>query len=163
MASTKVSAGILLFRVASGQLEVFLVHPGGPFWSKRDQGSWSIPKGELNEGSNPLETAKREFLEETGSSIDGDFIELTPLRQPSGKIIFAWAVHGDIDACSIKSNLFAMEWPPRSGTQHQFPEVDRGAWFAIAQASEKLIRGQRGFLDELQRKLPAANRELTRS
>src|SRR5437868_9117518 len=122
MASNKISAGILLYRVVSGRLEVFLVHPGGPFWAKRDLGSWSIPKGEVSSGSDLLETAKQEFLEETGSLVDGVFIELTPLRQASGKLVFAWAVQGDIDPASIQSNVFSMEWPPRSGVERQFPE-----------------------------------------
>ncbi len=149
----KTSAGILLYRIRSEALEVFLVHPGGPFWAKKDAGAWSIPKGEFDEGSDPLETAKREFLEETGSPATGGFIALTPLKQPSGKLIHAWAVHGDIDAASIKSNTFSMEWPPRSGKQQEFPEVDRGGWFVIPLALEKLLPGQHGFLDELQKKL----------
>jgi len=110
----KTSAGIVLYRIRSDVLEVFLVHPGGPFWAKKDAGAWSIPKGEFEEGVDPLETAKREFHEETGTLIDGAFIELTPLRQPGGKLIYGWAVNGDIDASSIKSNMFSMEWPPRS-------------------------------------------------
>jgi predicted NUDIX family NTP pyrophosphohydrolase len=149
----KTSAGIVLYRIRSDVLEVFLVHPGGPFWTKKDAGAWSIPKGEFEEGVEPLETAKREFHEETGTLIDGAFIELTPLRQPSGKLIYGWAVNGDIDASSIKSNMFSMEWPPRSGKQQEFPEVDRGEWFAVPQARQKLLSGQHGFLDELQKKL----------
>jgi predicted NUDIX family NTP pyrophosphohydrolase len=159
MASKKTSAGIVLYRVISGELEIFLVHPGGPFWAKRDQGSWSIPKGEIIEGAEPLETAKREFLEETGSPIDGVFTELTPLRQPGGKLILAWGVLGDIDASSVKSNTFAMEWPPRSGKQQHFPEVDRGAWFSVPEAAEKILAGQLGFLDELRQKI-ASPREI---
>jgi predicted NUDIX family NTP pyrophosphohydrolase len=143
------SAGILLYRIRSGALEVFLVHPGGPFWARKDAGAWSIPKGEFEKGADPLETARREFREETGSPIDGTFVALTPLKQRSGKLVHAWAVEGDIDASSIESNTFSMEWPPRSGKQQAFPEVDRGEWFAIAQAREKLVEGQRGFLDEL--------------
>ncbi len=149
----KTSAGILLYRIRSETLEVFLVHPGGPFWAKKDAGAWSIPKGEFDEGADPLETAKREFHEETGSPISGEFIALTPLKQPSGKLIYAWAVHGDIDAPSIKSNTFSTEWPPRSGRQQEFPEIDKGGWFAIPVALEKLLPGQHGFLDELQKKL----------
>jgi predicted NUDIX family NTP pyrophosphohydrolase len=156
MASKKTSAGIVLYRVISGELEIFLVHPGGPFWAKRDRGSWSIPKGEIIEGAEPLETAKREFLEETGSPIDGVFTALTPLRQPGGKLILAWGVSGDIDASSIKSNTFSMEWPPRSGTQQDFPEVDRGAWFSLPDACEKILPGQLGFLDELRQKITGA-------
>jgi predicted NUDIX family NTP pyrophosphohydrolase len=149
----KTSAGILLYRIRSETLEVFLVHPGGPFWAKKDAGTWSIPKGEFDEGADPLETAKREFHEETGSPISGEFVALTPLKQPSGKLIHAWAVQGDIDASSIKSNTFSMEWPPRSGKQQEFPEVDKGGWFKIPAAQEKLPPGQRGFLNELQKKL----------
>ena len=124
MSRKKISAGILVYRFASGVLEVFLVHPGGPFWAKRDQGSWSIPKGEVDEGAGLLETAQREFREETGLPIEGEFIELTPLRQPNGKLVHAWAVNGEIDASRVESNTFSMEWPPHSGKQQQFPEVD---------------------------------------
>jgi predicted NUDIX family NTP pyrophosphohydrolase len=149
----KNSAGILLYRIRSGVLEVFLVHPGGPFWAKKDAGAWSIPKGEFEEGADPLEAAKREFLEETGSPIDGKFVSLTPLKQRSGKVVHAWAVEGDIDSSTVTSNTFSMEWPPSSGRQQEFPEVDKGAWFAMAVAREKLLAGQHGFLDELERKL----------
>ncbi len=146
----KLSAGILLYRIRSGMPEVFLVHPGGPFWAKKDDGAWSIPKGEFEEGDDPLETAKREFLEETGSSVSGEFAALMPRKQKSGKLIYAWAVEGDIDAASIRSNTFSMEWPPRSGKQQEFPEVDCGEWLTIPVAREKLQQGQLGFLDELE-------------
>jgi predicted NUDIX family NTP pyrophosphohydrolase len=149
----KTSAGILLYRFNAGVLEVLLVHPGGPFWAKKDNGAWSIPKGEFDPGTEPLEAAKREFVEETGSPVEGAFIELTPLRQPSGKLIYGWAGSGNIDASSIKSNTFPMEWPPRSGKQQVFPEVDRAEWFTVPQALEKLIPGQHGFVHELQEKL----------
>lgn len=149
MAAKKQSAGILLYRFRSGIPEVFLVHPGGPFWAKKDAGAWSIPKGEFEAG-DALEAAKREFLEETGSPIDGAFVALKPLKQRSGKVVHAWAVEGDIDASCVTSNTFSMEWPPRSGKQQEFPEVDRGGWFAIPQAREKLLTGQCGFLDELE-------------
>lgn len=158
MSRKKISAGILVYRFTSGALEVFLVHPGGPFWAKRDQGSWSIPKGESDEGAGLLETAKREFREETGSPIEGEFIELTPLRQPSGKRVHAWAVDGEIDVSRVKSNTFSMEWPPRSGKQQEFPEVDRAEWFAMPEAYEKLLPGQRGFLEELEEKVRAGPR-----
>jgi predicted NUDIX family NTP pyrophosphohydrolase len=151
--NTKTSAGILLYRIRSGILEVFLVHPGGPFWKKKDLGAWSIPKGEFEEGLDALTTARREFHEETGSEVSGDFVPLTALKQPSGKIVHAWAVRGDIDPASIRSNTFAMEWPPRSGKQQSFPEVDRGEWFTITAAREKILPGQRGFLDQLQDRL----------
>ena len=145
----KKSAGLLMFRRASGGVEVFLVHPGGPFWARKDEGAWSIPKGEYAPGEDPLETAKREFQEETGFQASGDFIPLTSLKQPSGKVISAWALEGDCDAASIRSNTFSMEWPPRSGKQQEFPEVDRAGWFTIPAAKEKVLRGQVPFLDEL--------------
>lgn len=149
----KTSAGILLYRRSDDGLEVFLVHPGGPYWAKKDEGAWSVPKGLFEDGEDPLDAAKREFCEETGFAVTGNFMELTPLKQPSGKVVYAWAVEGNIDATAIKSNMFSMEWPPRSGRQQEFPEVDRGGWFTMAQAQEKLLPGQRGFADELQRKL----------
>jgi predicted NUDIX family NTP pyrophosphohydrolase len=145
----KTSAGILLYRLSDDGPEVFLVHPGGPFWAKKDEGAWSVPKGLFEAGEDPLDAAKREFREETGFDITGNFIELTPLRQPSGKVVYAWAVEGNIDATSIKSNMFSMEWPPKSGKEQEFPEVDKGGWFNIAQAREKLLPGQRGFLEQL--------------
>lgn len=151
--ATSASAGILLYRIRSGALEVFLVHPGGPFWAEKDAGAWSIPKGEYQEGADPLESAKREFFEETGSSIDGKFIALTPLKQPSGKRVHAWAAMGDVDASSVRSNSFSMEWPPGSGKQQEFPEVERGEWLTIPVAREALLAGQRGFLNELEQKL----------
>ena len=149
----KLSAGILVYRIRSGTPEVLLVHPGGPFWAKKDSGAWSITKGEFDEGADPLENAKREFMEETGSPVSGNFIALKPLKQRSGKIVHAWAVEGDLDASSIVSNMFKMEWPPRSGKQQEFPEVDRGEWFTIPAAREKLQEGQLGFLDELESKI----------
>jgi predicted NUDIX family NTP pyrophosphohydrolase len=148
--AAKLSAGILLYRMHAGGLQVFLVHPGGPIWAKKDGGAWSIPKGEFESGEDPLEHAKREFHEETGSPVDGKFVALSPLRQKSGKVIHAWAVEGDIDAATLKSNTFSMEWPPRSGRQQEFPEVDRGEWFSMTVARTKLQEGQLGFLDELQ-------------
>ena len=151
---TKHSAGILMFRYREDILEVFLVHPGGPFWAKKDQGAWSIPKGEFNIDSEaPLDAAKREFAEETGSSIDGEFISLDTAAQSSMKIVHAWAVAGDCDAAQIKSNTFSMEWPPRSGKQQEFPEVDRGEWFDIETAKIKILKGQRTFIDKLLEKM----------
>jgi predicted NUDIX family NTP pyrophosphohydrolase len=154
----KISAGILPYRAQQGVLEVFLVHPGGPFWKKRDLGAWSIAKGEVEEGEATLHAALREFREETGFAIDGEFIELAPVRQPGGKHVHAWAVHADIDAARISSNTFDIEWPPRSGTRRPFPEVDRAQWFAIPEALERVLRGQRGLIEELQRRIatPAA-------
>ena len=145
----KVSAGTLMYRFREGSLEVFLVHPGGPLWQKRDSGAWSIPKGEIDEGGDPLETARREFHEETGFEIEGDLMPLAPIKQSGGKRVYAWAVEGDCDPDQIRSNLFAMEWPPRSGKQAEFPEVDRAAWYSIAEARDKLVSGQRGLLDQL--------------
>lgn len=145
----KKSAGLLMYRRRRGVLEVFLVHPGGPFWAKKDAGSWSIPKGEYMPGEDPLEVAKREFQEETSFEASGEFIPLTPRKQASGKIITAWAFEGDCDASAIKSNTFSMEWPLRSGRQQEFPEVDRAGWFSVSVAKEKIIKGQSGFLDEL--------------
>lgn len=152
----RISAGILLYRLRDGTCEVFLVHPGGPYWQGKDAGAWSIPKGELEAGDDPLAAAQREFHEETGTRLSGEFTAFVPLKQPSGKLVYAWAMHGDIDASSIASNTFSMEWPPRSGRQQQFPEVDRGGWFTIAAAREKILRGQRGFLDQLQEHLGSA-------
>lgn len=149
----RASAGVLLYRIRAGISEVFLVHPGGPWWQKKDAGAWSIPKGEIEEGGDALATAQREFQEETGSRVTGDFVPLTPVQQPAGKLVYAWAVRGDIETASIKSNTFLMEWPPRSGKQQEFPEIDRGEWFAIAAAKKKILAGQRGFLDQLQEQL----------
>ncbi len=150
-----VSAGVLLYRIRAGTVEVFLVHPGGPYWQNKDAGAWSIPKGELEEDADPLTTAQREFLEETGSTVTGPLVPLTPLRQPGGKLVHAWAVNGDVDASSIASNTFRMEWPPRSGRMQEFPEIDRGAWFTIAAAKERILAGQRGFLDQLAQQVDA--------
>ena len=149
MAGTKLSAGILLYRTRDRMIQVLLVHPGGPFWARKDDGAWSIPKGEYAEGDDPLDVAKREFREETGSDVLGTFRPLSPLKQPSGKVIAAWAVEGDLDAAAITSNSFSLEWPPKSGKQHQFPEVDRAGWFDLAAARTKLLPGQRPFLDQL--------------
>lgn len=146
----KKSAGLLIYRESCGQSEVFLVHPGGPFWAKKDDGAWSIPKGELSEGEDPLDAAKREFKEETGYSVKGDFQPLDPLRQPSGKIIYAWVVKSDVDVETLKSNNFSLEWPPGSGKTAEFPEVDRAGWFAIEIARRKILRGQVALLDQLE-------------
>ena len=144
---TRTSAGILLFRRTEYGIEVFLIHPGGPFWAKKD--AWSIPKGEYQYGEEPLEAARREFQEETGSPVDGDFIPLGFIRQPSGKHVTAWAVEGDFDPATLVSNTCFVEWPPRTGRQMEVPEADRGAWFPIAVAHKKIFRGQEFFLDRL--------------
>jgi predicted NUDIX family NTP pyrophosphohydrolase len=147
----KHSAGLLMYRFRDGVLEVFLAHPGGPFWAKKDLGAWSIPKGEYPPEEDGLAAAQREFAEETGCAIQGELLPLTPLRQPSGKLIAAWAFQGDCDPAALKSNTFTLKWPPRSGRQQEFPEVDRGDWFTLEEAKEKIIRGQVGFLEELER------------
>ena len=143
------SAGLLVHRRRQGELQVFLVHPGGPFWAKKDLGAWSIPKGEFDKTEDALAAARREFGEEVGSGIDGTFIALTPRAQPSRKIIHAWAIEGDVDEASVKSNEFEIEWPPKSGKMQRFAEVDRGAWFTIKEARRRINRGQIPFLDEL--------------
>ena len=145
----KHSAGLLLYRKLNNMMQVFLVHPGGPFWKNKDDGSWSVPKGEYEDDEDPLDAAKREFYEETGEYIDGRFIKLGPIKQKSGKIVQAWAVEGDIDPQNIKSNFFEMEWPPKSGKTQQFPEIDRGGWFSIEQALIKINPGQVGLVMEL--------------
>jgi predicted NUDIX family NTP pyrophosphohydrolase len=147
--ASKKSAGLLLFRETATGLEVLLVHPGGPFWAKKDDGSWSIPKGEFEEGEEPLAAAKREFEEEMGVPPSGEFLPLKPLKQPSGKLVFAWALRSDFDPSSLKSNTFSMEWPPKSGRQREFPEVDKAAWFDMETARRKILKGQAPFLDQL--------------
>lgn len=138
-----------MYRKKNHGVEVFLVHPGGPFWAKKDIGAWSMPKGEFAPDENPLDAALREFQEETGSPAMGNFVALTPRRQPSGKTIFAWAFEGDIDADQIVSNTFTMEWPPHSGNMQEYPEVDRAGWFSLDEAKQKIIKGQVGFIEEL--------------
>jgi predicted NUDIX family NTP pyrophosphohydrolase len=145
----KESAGILMYRLRNSTLEVFLVHPGGPYWAKKDPGAWSIPKGEFLEQEDRFGAAKREFQEETGFLPEGNFVALTPIKQPGGKFVYAWAVKGDCDATAIASNTFSMEWPPRSGKYQEFPEVDRAEWFTIDVGKEKILKGQVGLLEEL--------------
>lgn len=148
----KHSAGILLYRPGKSGTEVFLVHPGGPFYARKD--TWSIPKGEYNPETEDAENAaRREFAEETGGTVDGACLPFAPVRQPGGKIVHAFAVRGDSDPDSLRSNTFLMEWPPGSGKQQAFPEVDRGAWFTIEEAREKINAGQVGLLDQLERML----------
>jgi predicted NUDIX family NTP pyrophosphohydrolase len=139
-----------MYRHKAGVLEVLLVHPGGPFWQHKDDGAWSIPKGEFGPDEDPLAAARREFTEETGFPVAGDPVPLAPLKQPSGKVIHAWAVRGDCDPPLLRSNTFQMEWPPKSGTMREFPEIDRAAWFDLAEARRKIVPGQRGFLDQLE-------------
>ena len=142
------SAGLLLFRFTP-EPEVLLVHPGGPFWARKDLGAWSIPKGEIDRGETPLDAARREFSEETGGTVDGPFLPLEARRQSTGKIVHAWAVPADFDPRTLTSTFYSMEWPPRSGRQREFPEVDRAGWFGLNEARERITKGQRGFLDQL--------------
>jgi predicted NUDIX family NTP pyrophosphohydrolase len=144
------SAGILLYRLSGGRPEVLLVHPGGPFWARRDAGAWSVPKGEYEDADDPLAAARREFEEETGTALEtGELLELGDVRQKNGKVVSAWAAEGDLDADAVHSNSFTMEWPPRSGRTAEFPEIDRVGWFGIDEAREKLNPAQAEFLDRL--------------
>jgi len=143
------SAGILLFRFGDGGLQVLLVHPGGPFWSGKDEGAWSIPKGVFEEQESPLDAAKREFKEETGFEAEGQFIELGRIMQPSKKIVHAWALQLDVDERLAASNKFTMEWPRNSGMMREFPEIDRAEWFDVEKARKKILKGQAGFIDRL--------------
>jgi predicted NUDIX family NTP pyrophosphohydrolase len=145
----KRSAGILMYRRAGTGIEVLLVHPGGPFWAKKDLGAWSIPKGEYSADEEPLGVAVREFEEETGARPRGDFLPLGELVQPGRKVVTAWALEGEFDVTALKSNLFELEWPPKSGRRASFPEVDRAEWFAAADARPKILSGQREFIDRL--------------
>jgi predicted NUDIX family NTP pyrophosphohydrolase len=149
----KRSAGILVWRQRDGVPELFLVHPGGPFWKNKDDGAWSIPKGEIDPEEGSLEAARREFEEETGQAIDGDFTPLDPVKIASGKVIEAWAIEHDLDASAIRSNTFEIEWPPRSGQRQSFPEVDRAAWFSGPLALQKITPGQMPLLTQLLEKL----------
>lgn len=156
----KTSAGILLYRRTGPKPEYFLVHPGGPFWARKDAGAWSIAKGELDPGEDPLAAARREFHEETGVDLGrhapSDFLALASLKQPSGKLVQAWALEHDCDADAIRSNLCDIEWPPRSGKTLSIPEVDRAGWFAEREALAKIQRGQAGFILELAQRLVAS-------
>jgi predicted NUDIX family NTP pyrophosphohydrolase len=149
----KQSAGLMIYRKKVRELEVFLVHPGGPLWAKKDLGAWSIPKGEYTAEEDPLAAARREFEEETGMRVDGDFMELGTIRQAGGKMVTAWALEGDFDADRLASNTFEMEWPPRSGRVVKFPEVDRGAWFTLLEAKERILASQRALLERLEEKV----------
>lgn len=154
----KQSAGILLYRRAGRHVEVLLVHPGGPFWAKKDAGAWSIPKGEFADSEESLQAAKREFTEETSFSIEGTFTPLNPVKQPGGKTVYAWAVEGDLDARAIRSNTFSIEWPRGSAKTKSFPEIDRADWFDLDTAKVKILKGQVGLLEQLSRKLSQPNR-----
>lgn len=159
----KQSAGIVAYRMRSKAPELFLVHPGGPFWAKKDDGAWSIPKGEFAEGEEKLQAARREFTEETGLAVEGTFVELAPVKQPGGKLVHAWAIEQELDPSSIRSNLFTLEWPPRSGRHQEFPEVDRAAWFAWPLALRKVLKGQRPILIEVLGRLGVAKEAVARA
>jgi len=152
----KTSAGLLMYRVRGGPIEVLLVHSGGPFWRKRDEGAWSIPKGEVESGEELLATARREFHEELGIEAAGNFVPLTPVRQKGGKVVHAWAFEGDCDPAAIRSNTFTMEWPPKSGRAMEFPEVDKAAFFDLEAARRKINPAQTALLDQLDRLLKTA-------
>ena len=143
------SAGLLLYRVTARGLEVLLVHPGGPFWQRKDLNAWSIPKGEAEEGEDLLAAARRELREETGFSADGPALELGEVRQRSGKVVHAWGVLADADPTRLRSNSFEIEWPPKSGRMRSFPEVDRAAWFDLSEARRRITPAQEAFLDAL--------------
>ncbi|MGR9037774.1 MAG: NUDIX domain-containing protein, partial [Gammaproteobacteria bacterium] len=147
------SAGILVFKYVENAIHLLLVHPGGPFWVRKDDGAWSIPKGLFEAGEEPQAAARREFRAETGFDVVGKLIGLGSLKQPSGKVIHAWAAEQDLDAAKIVSNTFTLEWPKHSGRLREFPEIDRGQWFAVAEARVKIQKGQAGFIDALIEKL----------
>ncbi|WP_296744806.1 NUDIX domain-containing protein [Mesorhizobium sp.] len=142
------SAGLLIYRRTAGVFEFLLVHPGGPFWAKKDEGAWSIPKGLVGENEDELAAARRETEEELGIAVDGDFRPVGSYRQPGGKIVIAWSVEADLDENAVKSNMFSMEWPPRSGVMREFPEVDKAGWFSPSDAEIKILKGQRPILDD---------------
>jgi predicted NUDIX family NTP pyrophosphohydrolase len=150
----KKSAGLLMYRLHNNSLEVLLVHSGGPYWANRQWHAWSIPKGEIDPGEDAFTAAQREFQEETGQVPKGEFKALKPIRQASGKLVFAWAFEGDFDPAKLHSNTFSIEWPPRSGNMQEFPEVDQAAWFAVQEAKQRIIKAQAQFLDELATMLP---------
>jgi predicted NUDIX family NTP pyrophosphohydrolase len=151
MARARISAGLLMYRIHAGELQVLLAHPGGPFFTNKDDGAWTIPKGEVEPGEDDLlETAKREFEEETSITPTGPFTALTPVKQKGGKIVHAWAFKGDFEPSAFVSNTFTMEWPPRSGQQMKFPEIDRAEFFDLAAAKRKIKAGQEALLEELE-------------
>jgi predicted NUDIX family NTP pyrophosphohydrolase len=150
MPMAKRSAGLLMFRRTNKELEVFLVHPGGPFWAGKDEGAWTVPKGEYVDGEEPLDAARREFTEETGFEASGEFLDLGTIKQPSGKMVRAWAFEGECDPSRLVSNSCSIEWPPRSGKMMEIPEVDRGGWFTLASARIAILKSQVPFLDVLE-------------
>jgi predicted NUDIX family NTP pyrophosphohydrolase len=152
----KINAGLVMYRISGRQLEVLLVHPGGPFWSKKDAGAWVIPKGEINPGEDQLAAAKREFEEETGFNPEGNFLLLGSVKHKSGKNVVAWAFEGDCDPGAINSNTFRLEWPPKSGNTREFPEVDRAGFFTVEQAREKILAAEFGLIERLKEMLDSA-------
>ncbi len=154
----QISVGLLMYRVRGSALQVFLVHPGGPLWAKKDLGSWSLPKGLIEPGEDPLDAALREVREETGFAVSGPFIPLPPVKVRSGKIVRAWAVEYDCDPKQMRSSTFSMEWPPRSGKRQNFPEVDRAEWFGIEQARKKILEGQLPLIAEVENMLSKGTR-----
>lgn len=153
MTRQKKSAGILLYRFHNSRIEFLLVHPGGPYWAKKDAGAWSIPKGEFEENEDPLAAAVREMEEETGAKVSGKFMELTPVKQKSGKMIYAWGIEGNFNPGEINSNRFEIEWPPKSGMKKSFPEIDKAAWFNPDEAKKRIIEGQIPLIEEIEKKL----------
>jgi len=151
----KEAAGIVVYRKMKNRLEVFLCHPGGPLYKNKDLGVWQIPKGEFESNEEAFDAAKREFREETSQTIEGEFVKLTPVKYKTGKIVYAWAVEGNVDETKVKSNLFSMEWPPKSGKQMEFPEVDRGEWFVAEEAKKKILPALSPFIIQLEEILKA--------
>ena len=145
----KQAAGILLYRRGPRGLEVLLAHPGGPLWARKDLGAWTLPKGQFTDDERPIAAAKREFEEEMGSPPAGEFVEIGSIKQPSGKVVHAFVAESEFDVSTVQSNLFSLEWPPKSGQHAQFPEVDRAGWFTIDEARQKILKGQQPFLDRL--------------
>jgi predicted NUDIX family NTP pyrophosphohydrolase len=154
----KRSAGLLMYRRTGRALALLLVHPGGPFWARKDEGAWSIPKGEYDEGEEALAVARREFAEEVGVAVDGTFLDLGEVTQPGRKVVRAFALEGDVDVSRIQSNTFEIEWPPKSGRRQSFPEVDRAEWFAPDAARRKILAGQRPFIERLLERVGGATR-----
>jgi predicted NUDIX family NTP pyrophosphohydrolase len=151
---TRHSAGLLIYRLHDSCVQVLLVHPGGPFWINKDIAAWSIPKGEYEMGEDPLAAAKREFVEETGQAVpSGSPVPLSPVKQAGGKTVHAWYLQGEVDVAAVRSNTFTLEWPPKSGAMREFPEVDKAAWFNLADARSKIHKGQVGIIDELEQAL----------